>query len=96
MAKVTDIRIRKGYDGESKVKAVISATLDDAYVVHGIKILKGEEGYFIAMPSKKLKEGEYKDIFHPISSEARRILQEEILELFTPELERYEAENKED
>ena len=90
MAKVTDLRIRKGYEEDSKVKAVVSATLDDSYVVHGIKILKSEEGYFIAMPSKKLKEGEYKDIFHPINSEARQILQSEILELFAKEQEKQE------
>ncbi|MCI0502270.1 MAG: SpoVG family protein [Fusobacteria bacterium] len=90
MAKVTDVRIRKGYEEDSKVKAVVSATLDDAYVIHGIKILKSEEGYYIAMPSKKLKEGEFKDIFHPINSEARQILQREILELFDKELEKSE------
>ncbi len=82
MAKVTDVRIRKSYDEESKVKAIVSATLDDAYVVHGIKVLKSDEGYYIAMPSKKLKEGDFKDIFHPISTESRQTLQKEILELF--------------
>lgn len=78
MAKVTDVRIRRTYD-EGKVKAIISATLDDAYVIHGIKILENENGYFIAMPSKKLKEGEFKDVFHPINSEARQLLQDEII-----------------
>lgn len=90
MAKVTDVRIRKGYEDVSKIKAVVSATLDDAYVIHGIKVLRSEEGYFIAMPSKKLKEGEYKDIFHPINSEAREILQKEVLALFDRELEKME------
>ena len=61
------------------MKAILSATLDDAYVIHGIKILENENGYFIAMPSKKLKEGEFKDVFHPINSEARQLLQDEII-----------------
>jgi len=82
MAKVTDVRIRKSYEEENKIQAIVSATLDDAYVVHGIKVIKSDDGYFIAMPSKKLKEGDYKDIFHPISTESRQILQKEILELF--------------
>ncbi len=82
MAKITDVRIRKTYEEDNKIQAIVSATLDDAYVVHGIKVLKNEEGYFIAMPSKKLKEGDFKDIFHPISTESRQILQKEILELF--------------
>ena len=81
MAKVTDVRIRRTYD-EGKVKAIISVTLDDAYVIHGIKILENENGYFIAMPSKKLKEGEFKDVFHPINSEARKLLQDEIISLY--------------
>lgn len=85
MAKVTDLRIRKDYEEDSKIKAVVSATLDDAYVIHGIKILRSDEGYFIAMPSKKLREGEYKDIFHPINSESRKVLQQEILDLFETE-----------
>lgn len=86
MAKVTDVRIRKGYEeGDQKIRAVVSVTLDDMYVIHGIKILKGETGYFIGMPSKKVKEGEFKDIFHPVNSEARQILQDEILEIYLRE-----------
>lgn len=95
MAKVTDVRIRKGYEEDSKVRAVVSATLDDAYVIHGIKVLKSDEGYFIAMPSKKLKEGDYKDIFHPISTEARQTLQKEVLELFEIELEKIQQQEEE-
>ena len=82
MARVTDVRIRREYGPESKLKAVLSATLDDAFVVHGIKVLQGDEGEYIAMPAKKLGEGLFKDIFHPISIEARDTFQEQVLNLY--------------
>lgn len=88
MAKVTDVRIRKGYEEDSKVKAIVSVTLDNAYVIHGIKVIDGVEGYFVAMPAKKLREGEYKDIFHPVSQEARQTLQREILGLYELEIKK--------
>ncbi|MDD2371809.1 MAG: SpoVG family protein [Firmicutes bacterium] len=95
MAKVTDVRIRKSYEEDSKVKAIVSVTLDDAYVVHGLKVLKSDDGFYIAMPSKKLKEGDYKDIFHPISTESRQTLQKEVLELFEIELAKMTQEEEE-
>lgn len=78
---VTDVRVRK-VTKEGKMKAVVSITLDDEFVVHDIKVIDGEKGLFIAMPSKKSAEGEYRDIAHPISSDAREKLQRMILEAY--------------
>ena len=61
------------------MKAVVSITIDDAFVVHDIKVIDGDKGLFIAMPSRKTAEGEYRDIAHPISTESREKLQEQIL-----------------
>lgn len=94
MAQVTDVRIRKRYE-EGKVKAIVSATLDDAFVVHGIKILEGESGYFVAMPSKKLKEGDFKDVFHPINQEAREAFQSEVIEKYESQKNDFSEEARE-
>ena len=75
---ITDIRVRK-VTKEGKMKAVVSITIDDAFVVHDIKVIDGDKGLFIAMPSRKTAEGEYRDIAHPISTESREKLQEQIL-----------------
>lgn len=75
---VTDVRIRK-VDKEGKMKAVVSITIDNEFVVHDIKIIEGEKGLFIAMPSRKATDGEYRDIAHPISSSTREMLQNLIL-----------------
>jgi len=76
--KITDIRIKK-VQQTGKMKGVVSVTFDDMFVVHDMKIIEGQTGLFIAMPSKKTQTGEYKDIAHPINAEARHMLQEEIL-----------------
>lgn len=76
---VTDIRIRKVV-GEGKMKAVASVTFDNEFVVHDIKIIEGQSGMFIAMPSRKTPRGEYKDIAHPISSDMRGRLQTLVLD----------------
>lgn len=78
---ITDIRIRK-IDKEGKMKAVASITIDDVFVVHDIKIIDGEKGLFIAMPSKKSTDGEYRDIAHPINSETRDSIQKQILDAY--------------
>jgi stage V sporulation protein G len=76
--KITDVRIRKiAKDG--KMKAIVSITLDDEFVVHDIKVIEGEKGLFIAMPSRKTTTGEYKDIAHPINSQTREQIQDMIL-----------------
>ncbi len=69
--KITDVRIRLVKKEEGKLKAVASITIDDCFVIHDIKILEGNEGCFVAMPSRKTPDGEYKDIAHPIKSETR-------------------------
>lgn len=79
--QVTDVRVRK-IAKESKMKAVVSITLDDKFVVHDIKIIEGDKGLFIAMPSKKASDGEYRDIAHPINSQTRESIQKVILESY--------------
>ena len=68
--QITDVRVRK-VAKEGKLKAVVSITMDDSFVVHDIKVIEGDMGPFIAMPSKKTLDGEYRDIAHPINSETR-------------------------
>ena len=79
--QITDVRIRK-VEKEGKMKAVVSITIDDEFVVHDIKVIEGEKGLFIAMPSRRSGDGEYRDIAHPINSEMRDKLQKEILEKY--------------
>ena len=79
--KITDVRVRK-ITKEGKMKAVVSITLDDEFVVHDIKVIEGEKGLFIAMPSKKSADGEYRDIAHPINSGTRERIQNIILEKY--------------
>lgn len=76
--QVTDVKIRK-ITSEGKMKAIVSITLDNEFVVHDIKVIEGENGLFIAMPSRKTPNGEFKDIAHPISTEVRQNFQSEIL-----------------
>ena len=84
--QITDVRVRK-ITKEGKMKAVVSITLDDEFVVHDIKVIEGEKGLFIAMPSKKATDGEYRDIAHPINSSTRENLQKVILESYEKALE---------
>lgn len=79
--QITDIRIRK-INLESKMKAVVSVTFDNALVIHDIKVIEGTDKLFIAMPSRKTPEGEFKDIAHPINMEMRDILEKSILEKY--------------
>lgn len=88
--QVTDIRVRQVFD-EGKMKARVSVTFDNQFVVHEIKVLDGENGLFIAMPSKKLPTGEYKDIAHPINKETRLMLQDLILAAYEQKLAEEEA-----
>lgn len=78
---ITDVRIRK-VEKEGKMRAVVSITIDDEFVVHDIKIIEGEKGLFIAMPSRKAADGEYRDIAHPINSQTRDSMQRMILEKY--------------
>ena len=83
--KITDVRVRIVKKDDSKLKAVASVTFDDCFVVHDIKVIEGNEGYFIAMPSRKTNDGEYKDIAHPIKTETREELINIILNAFEEE-----------
>ena len=79
--QITDVRIRK-VAKEGKMKAVVSITIDNEFVVHDIKVIEGEKGLFIAMPSRKAADGEYRDIAHPINSDTRNMIQTLILEQY--------------
>ena len=79
--EITDVRVRK-VTKEGKMKAVVSITIDDEFVVHDIKVIEGEKGLFIAMPSRKASDGEYRDIAHPINSNTREKIQSLILEKY--------------
>ena len=78
---ITDVRVRK-IAKEGKMKAIVSITIDDEFVVHDIKVIEGEKGLFIAMPSKKATDGEYRDIAHPINSSTRENIQNIILKSY--------------
>ena len=77
--QITELRIRK-VEGEGKLRAYVTVTFDDCFVVHNVKIIEGKTGLFIAMPSRKTASGEYKDVAHPISPDFRNSLQDKILE----------------
>ena len=79
--QITDVRVRK-ITKEGKMRAIVSVTFDDEFVVHDIKVIEGEKGLFIAMPSKKANDGEYRDIAHPINSATRDNLQKVILDAY--------------
>lgn len=78
---ITDVRVRK-VAKEGKMKAVVSITIDEEFVVHDIKVIEGEKGLFIAMPSRKATDGEYRDIAHPINYDTRERIQSIILEKY--------------
>jgi stage V sporulation protein G len=94
--EITDIRIRH-VSSEGKLKAYVTVTFDDCFVVHNVKVIQGKGGTFIAMPSRRTKTGEYKDVAHPINSDFRNVLQSRILSAFEqgdefPGAERLEEE----
>lgn len=79
--EITDIRVRP-VAGESKMKAYVSITLDGSFAVHDIRVVEGPKGLFVAMPSKKLPSGEFRDIVHPINAATRQMMQERILRAY--------------
>lgn len=87
---ITDVRVRK-IAAEGKMKAVVSITLEDEFVVHDIKVIEGEKGLFIAMPSKKAGDGEYRDVAHPINSNTRGKIQDMILSAYVKAVDGTEA-----
>ena len=78
---ITDVRVRK-ISKEGKMQAVVSVTIDDEFVVHDIKVIEGDKGLFIAMPSRRSSDGEYRDVAHPINTSTRERLQAVILEAY--------------
>lgn len=89
--EITDIRLRK-IDTGGKMKAVVSVTFDEEFVVHDIKVIESQNGYFIAMPSRKTSDGEFKDIAHPINSVTRDRIQSAILAKFKASVSEEEQE----
>ena len=89
--QVTDVRVRR-VEKEGKMKAIVSITLDNEFVIHDIKVIEGEKGLFIAMPSRKAADGEYRDIAHPINSGTRDMIQTIILNKYETTLLENEAE----
>ena len=83
--QITDVRIRK-VEKEGKMKAIVSITIDEEFVVHDIKVIEGEKGLFIAMPSRKASDGEYRDKAHPINSKTRDDIQTLILNRYKEEI----------
>ncbi len=79
---ISEVRVRLVKKDEGKLKAVASITIDNCFVVHDVKILEGSDDFFIAMPSKKTPDGEYKDIVHPLNTETREMLKKVVLEEF--------------
>ena len=79
--QITDVRVRK-MAREGKMRAIVSITIDDEFVIHDIKVIEGDKGLFIAMPSKKATDGEYRDIAHPINSSTRERIQSMILDRY--------------
>lgn len=89
--QITDVRVRK-LSEEGKMRGIVSVTFDNAFVVHDIKIIEGQNGLFIAMPSRKVGEGEFRDIAHPINSDMRQALQDDILRAYEQAKVRIEVE----
>ena len=86
---ITDVRVKK-VGNEGKLKAYVSVTFDDSFVVHNLKVIDGQSGIFVAMPSRKTTSGEFKDVAHPINSAFRQVLQKAVLEAFNTEKEKEE------
>ncbi len=78
---ITDVRIRK-INQDGKMKAIVSVTLDDSFVIHDVKVIEGQNGLFVAMPSRKMPDGEFRDIAHPICSSAREVIQSAVLKAY--------------
>jgi stage V sporulation protein G len=80
--KITDVRLRKVNNQDTRMKALVSVTFDDAFVVHDLRVIDGNNGLFVAMPSKRTPDGEFRDIAHPINTEMRQHIQEEVMRVY--------------
>ena len=88
--QITDIRVRR-INADGRMKAVVSVTFDDAFVIHDIKVIEGHNGLFIAMPSRKVGEGNFRDIAHPINAEMRQVLEDAVLKAYHEALAQLEV-----
>ncbi|MEW6184013.1 MAG: septation regulator SpoVG [Bacillota bacterium] len=84
--QITDVKIRKILN-EGKMKAIVSVTFDNAFVVHDIKVVEGKSGLFVAMPSRRVPNGDFRDVAHPITTEARKLLEDAVLQAFNQAIE---------
>ena len=91
---ITDVRLRR-IETEGKLRAYVSITFDDSFVVHDLRVIDGNKGMFVAMPSKRLPNGDHKDIAHPINTEVRDMIQKAVLEVFQKETEEVSHEKVE-
>ena len=91
---ITDVRLRK-LPTEGKLKAIVSVTFDNEFVLHDIKIIEGKESLFLAMPSRRLPNGEYRDIAHPISAEARKQIEDVVFKEYYSVKEKLDQEAEE-
>lgn len=80
--KITDVRLRKVNNQDTRMKALVSITFDDAFVIHDLRVIEGNTGLFVAMPSKRTPDGEFRDIAHPIHSDMRQHVQEEVMKVY--------------
>lgn len=92
--QITDIKIRKVFSNDGPMKAVVSVTFDDALALHDIKVINTRDKYFIVMPSRKNPDGTFRDIVHPINSDFRHTLEEEVLDAYFAEVKRIEEEGE--
>lgn len=80
--KITDVRLRKVNNQDTRMKALVSITFEDAFVIHDLRVIEGNNGLFVAMPSKRTPDGEFRDIAHPIHSDMRQHVQEEVMRVY--------------
>lgn len=93
---ITDIKIRKVFDDESPMKAIVSVTFDNALAVHDVKVIYAREKFFIVMPSRKNPDNTYRDIVHPINTEFRAMLEKAVIDAYHDEVEKLAAEESAD
>ena len=78
---ITDVRVKK-FNGENRLKAIAAITIDDCFVVHELRVIDGKDGLFVAMPSRKMPNGEFKDVAHPINQETRNLIESVVIEAY--------------
>lgn len=93
--KITDVRVRVR-ESDNRLRGIATITISDSFVVHDIRIIEGEKGLFVAMPSKKMASGEFKDVAHPINIETRKLIEEAIISKYNEELAREDSQEEED